>query len=122
METTLLSDRVSTVIEQGRPQKQGTEAQDIAEENLAFLERHQLRLRYGTYRKNGWFIGNGVIEAGCKTLVGKRLKQSGMFWSESGATGILIFRTLLLSGRFDAFWIDRANHHAVRNDVLALAS
>ncbi len=44
-------------------------------------------MRYGVYRKNGWFIGSGVIEAGCKTLVGKRLKQSGMFWSETGATG-----------------------------------
>lgn len=121
----LLRDRVATVIEQGRAmQKLGTEAEaaDIAEENLAFLERHQHRMRYGTYRKNGWFIGSGVIEAGCKTLVGKRLKQSGMFWSESGATGVLNFRSLLLSGRFDAFWADRANHHAARNDVLALAS
>lgn len=119
----LLSDRVATVIQQGRTlQKQGTEAPDIAEENLTFLERHQQRMNYGTYRKNGWFIGSGVIEAGCKTLVGKRLKQSGMFWSESGATGVLNFRTLLLSGRFDAFWTDRANHHAARNDILALAS
>jgi hypothetical protein len=119
----LLSDRVATVIEQGRTlQKQRTDDPAIAEENLAFLERHKQRMRYGTYRKNGWFIGSGVIEAGCKTLVGKRLKQSGMFWSETGATGVLNFRTLLLSGRFDAFWIDRANHHAARNDVLALAS
>lgn len=119
----LLSDRVTTVIEQGRTlQKEGTQDADIAEENLAFLERHQHRMRYGTYRKKGWFIGSGVVEAGCKTVVGKRLKQSGMFWSESGATGVLNFRTLLLSGRFDAFWIDRANKHAARNDVLALAS
>lgn len=92
------------------------------DEQLGFLERHQQRMLYGSYRRKGWFIGSGVIEAGCKTLVGKRLKQSGMFWSEAGATGVLNFRTTLLSRRFDDFWRDRAYHHAARNDVLSLAS
>ena len=77
---------------------------------------------YGTYRAKGWFIGSGVVEAGCRTVVGKRLKQSGMFWSEEGATGVLNFRTLLLSGRFDAVWKDRANTHAAKNDVLSLGA
>jgi hypothetical protein len=45
-----------------------------------------------------------------------------MFWSESGATSVLNFRTLLLSGRFDAFWTDRANAHAARNDVLTFST
>ena len=79
-------------------------------------------MRYGTYRQQGWFIGSGVVEAGCKTVIGKRLKQSGMFWSESGATCVLNFRTLLLSGRFDAFWTDRINTHAAKNDALALSA
>jgi hypothetical protein len=43
-----------------------------------------------------------------------------MFWSEEGAIGVLNFRTLLLSGRFDAFWKDRGNAHAAKNDVLSL--
>jgi hypothetical protein len=30
------------------------------------------------------FVGSGVIEAGCKTVLG-RLKQSGMFWTVRGA-------------------------------------
>jgi hypothetical protein len=77
---------------------------------------------YGTYRKNGWFIGSGVVEAGCKNVVGKRLKQSGMFWSVPGASCVLNFRTLLLSRRFDQFWKDRANAAASRNDTLALAA
>jgi len=49
-------------------------------------------------------------------------KQSGMFWSESGATCVLNFRTLLLSQRFDAFWKHRHNVHAARNDCLPLAA
>jgi len=40
---------------------------------------------YGQCQANGWFIGSGVIEAGCMTVVGRRLRQSGMFWSEHGA-------------------------------------
>jgi hypothetical protein len=51
----------------------------------------------------GWFIGSGVVEAGCKNVVGKRLKQSGMFWSEPGATCVLNFHTSWLSNRFDSF-------------------
>lgn len=119
----LFRDRIGTVIEQARgwQRERAVDPQKV-EENLGFLERHQKRMLYGTYRRAGWFIGSGVVEAGCKTVVGKRLKQSGMFWSESGAVGVLNFRTILLSRRFDDFWRDRANHHAARNDVLSLAS
>lgn len=116
----LLKNRVASVINQARQlQAPNIPEPNLAAEQLSFLERHQGRMLYGTYRKHGWFIGSGVIEAGCRTVVGKRLKQSGMFWSQSGATGVLDFRTLLLSRRFDAFWSNRANAHALRNDALA---
>lgn len=119
----LLTDRILTVIAEGRKlQSQGSEDPDSVEEHLGFLERHQQRMRYQTYRKRGWFVGSGVVEAGCKNVVGKRLKQSGMFWSEPGATCVLHFRTLLLSGRFDAFWTDRINAHSAHNDTLALSA
>lgn len=119
----LLADGVGEVIEQARRlQEQGCTDKEAVDENLGFLSRHRHRMLYGTYRAKGWFIGSGVVEAGCRTVVGKRLKQSGMFWSEEGATGVLNFRTLLLSGRFDAFWKDRANTHAAKNDVLSLGA
>ncbi|MGO8676136.1 MAG: hypothetical protein ACLQVX_09735 [Limisphaerales bacterium] len=38
-------------------------------------------MRHRTFRRQGLFIGSGVIEAGCKTLIGSRRRQSGMFWS-----------------------------------------
>ena len=119
----LLKDRVSTVIAQAQElQGQGAQEPAVVEDHLSFLQRHQSRMHYGTYRRHGWFIGSGVVEAGCKTVIGKRLKQSGMFWSEAGATAVLHFRTLLLSGRFDAFWTDRINTHAARNDALAFSA
>lgn len=119
----LLKDRVAKVIREGRElQAQGAQSPEVVEDQLGFLQRHQHRMAYGTYRKHGWFIGSGVVEAGCRTVVGKRLKQSGMFWSEHGATCVLNFRTLLLSQRFDAFWSDRISTHAARNDTLPLAA
>ena len=63
---------------------------------------------------------SGVVEAGCRNVVGKRPKQSGMFWSENGAPCVLDFRTLLLSNRFDAFWMDRINRRTAQNDALSL--
>ena len=53
------------------------------------------------------FIGSGVVEAGCKTVVGQRLKQSGMFWGLPGAHNILDIRCVLENGHFDQFWIQR---------------
>ena len=119
----LLADGVGEVIDEARRlQEQGGTDQEAVNENLGFLSRHRHRMLYGTYRAKGWFIGSGVVEAGCRTVVGKRLKQSGMFWSEEGATGVLNFRTLLLSGRFDGLWKDRANAHAAKNDILSLGA
>jgi hypothetical protein len=45
-----------------------------------YFERNKERMRYPQFRKQGLFVGSGVIEAGCKTVLG-RLKQSGMFWT-----------------------------------------
>jgi hypothetical protein len=72
-----------------------------------FLERKE-QMRYGEFRRQGLFVGSGVIEAGCKTLIGKRLKQSGMFWSVAGANAIIAARCCLYSGRFEDFWEDAA--------------
>jgi hypothetical protein len=70
-----------------------------------FVERKE-RMRYGEFRRQGLFVGSGVIEAGCKTLIGKRLKQSGMFWSVAGANAIIAARCCLYSNRFEQFWED----------------
>jgi hypothetical protein len=50
------------------------------------------------------FVGSGVIEAGCKTVIGSRLKQSGMFWTVRDANAILALRCCHLNGRFEDYW------------------
>lgn len=70
-----------------------------------YLENNRLRMDYRRFRANGWFIGSGVVEAGCKHLVGQRLKQSGMFWTERGASAVLLLRSALLSaGGWNYLW------------------
>ena len=57
-----------------------------------------------TFRKKKFFVGSGVVEAGCCSHVGQRCKQSGMFWSTSGAENVLSFRCIAASRRLDDFW------------------
>jgi hypothetical protein len=64
-------------------------------------------MTYQTFRQAGYFIGSGLVEAGCKTIVGQRLKQSGILWSRPGARHLLSIRCALLSGWFDPFWKHR---------------
>ena len=71
---------------------------------LGYFERNRPRMRYGEFRRQGWFIGSGVVEAGCKSVIGQRAKQSGMCWSEAGLLAVLHTRCALFSGQFDAFW------------------
>ena len=62
-------------------------------------------MNYPKFRKQHLFIGSDVIEAGCKTVIGHRLKQSGMFWSV--ANSILALRCSHLNGCFEDYWESR---------------
>jgi hypothetical protein len=59
---------------------------------VAYFETNAHRMRYAHYRAMGMFVGSGVVEAGCKAVIGQRLKLSGMHWSTRGATGITTLR------------------------------
>lgn len=75
---------------------------------LHYLEENKNRMRYADFRRQGLFVGSGVIEAGCKSIIGARLKQSGMEWTVRGANAIIALRCAMLSGRFEDFWETRA--------------
>ena len=69
-----------------------------------YFERNAERMRYPKFRSQHLFVGSGVIEAGCKTVIGSRLKRSGMFWTVRGANAILALRCCQLNGRFEDYW------------------
>lgn len=72
-----------------------------------YFQTNAERMRYPEFRKQHLFVGSGVIEAGCKTVIGSRLKRSGMFWTVRGANAILALRCCQLNGRFEDYWEDR---------------
>ena len=72
-----------------------------------YFERNAERMCYPKFRRQHLFVGSGVIEAGCKTVIGARLKQSGMFWTVQGANAILALRCCHLNHRFEDYWEDR---------------
>jgi len=55
---------------------------------LGYFETNAQRMRYARFRELGMFVGSGAVEAGCKAIIGQRLKLSGMRWSERGADAI----------------------------------
>jgi hypothetical protein len=77
-----------------------------------YFERNAERMRYPKFRHQHLFVGSGVIEAGCKTVVGSRLKQSGMFWTVRGANAILALRCTHLNGCFEDYWERRRQARA----------
>jgi hypothetical protein len=118
----LLRDKVEQLIAATRKECAGTARAEAVEKELGYFVRNVARMQYGTFRSRGFFIGSGVIEAGCKTIIGARCKQSGMFWGVPGAENILAFRCISASRRLDDFWKVRLNARAARNDCLALAA
>lgn len=72
---------------------------------VGYFEHNRHRTDYPRYRRNGWDIGSGPTEAGCK-IIGARLKGSGMRWVEDGAATVAALRALYVSGGsvWDGFW------------------
>ena len=81
----------------------GELADDVKTE-FDYFYTNQHRMRYDYFRSLDLCVGSGVVEAGCRVVVGQRLKRSGMFWSLPDANAILALRCYLLSHRFDDFW------------------
>ncbi len=84
------------------------EQHDALRREANYFEGHAERMRYAEFRRQDLFVGSGVVEAGCRALVGARLKRSGMFWTAAGANAIIALRCAQLSDRFDDYWEDRA--------------
>ena len=81
---------------------------DEAGKELGYFLNNAPRMRYHWFRQCGLFVGSGVVEAGCKSVIGQRLKQSGMHWSIPGADSIIALRCAEASSPREAIC---RNHH-----------
>jgi hypothetical protein len=77
------------------------EQREALRRETGYFVRNRERMNYPAYRAVGMMIGSGPIEAGCKVVVGQRLKHAGMRWSRAGADSILAIRTALLSSNVE---------------------
>ena len=92
----------------------------------AYFDKNNQRMQYPHFRAQHFFVGSGVIEAGCKTVIGSRLKQTGMFRTVDGANSIIALNRISVSfditmkvsvilpvrcshlnGRFEDYWEGR---------------
>jgi hypothetical protein len=75
---------------------------DEVEKELGYFLHNALRMRYHWFRSRGLFVGSGVVESSCKTVIGQRLKQSGMHWTIAGADSIIALRCREASSTWEA--------------------
>jgi hypothetical protein len=87
------------------PPRTSAEVREELRKLIGYFDNNRHRTDYPTYRQNGWDIGSGPTEAGCK-IIGERLKGSGMRWVEDGAATVAALRALYVSGGklWDGFW------------------
>lgn len=108
--TELDNGKVEKIIHQAQQQlPQDAQRKKRAETEIHYLEKNKGYMRYAEFRAQGFFVGSGVVEAGCKTLIGQRLKHSGMEWSVRGANAIISLRCTIKSNRFEDYWEARAS-------------
>lgn len=89
-----------------RPRQQNV--REEVRKAIDYFQTNKERMRYAKFRSEGLFVGSGVVEAGCKTVIGLRLKQSGMRWTVKHANAVIALRCCQLSGRWEEFWEQRS--------------
>ena len=84
-----------------------------ARECIHYIWKNRRRMRYPKFHQQGLCTSTGVVEAGCKLVVGTRLKRAGMHWTVQGANAIIALRCSKLNGRFEDFWERRSEQKQV---------
>jgi hypothetical protein len=97
---------VIQAIQKLSPSKEHEE--EICEKAIGYFQKNKERMKYDEFRRQGLFVGSGVVEAGCRMVIGQRLKQSGMHWTIEGANSIIALRCCFLSNQWEDFWADRS--------------
>lgn len=101
--------KVEQVIEAAKDLSPSTEqGKEVLEREIGYFEKNRDRMRYNEFGRQGLFVGSGVVEAGCRTVIAQRLKHSGMHWTVKGANSIIALRCCFLSIRREDFWEYRA--------------
>ena len=74
----LWQGRVSTLTMKRRCLRLRGKRKEHRDRQIEYFDNNRARMQYATFRAQGLFVGSGVVEAGCKSVTGQRLKRSGM--------------------------------------------
>ena len=75
---------------------------------LHYFQQNAGRMRYGTYRQRGYFIGSGAIESAGKQLTAARIKGAGMRWNVTDLNALLLLRCAFLEQSWTTYWASYA--------------
>ena len=109
METLLYQGQIWQVVRRinGLAEKHPQVAQQLRKE-AGYFERNKRRMQYLELREDGFPIGSGMVESGCKQFRAC-LTGTGMRWSRAGAERLIPVRAAILSKRFDELWYRACN-------------
>lgn len=104
-------EKLLPVLEQLDLRGRSAAARETHRQVTQYIRNHRRRMDYPRYQANGWMIGSGHVESGCKNVVGARLKGSGMRWSPQGADAVCHLRALFKcdASQWDGFWCPSLN-------------
>ena len=102
----IVISEASTILAEEREHWPAPKITEI-EKQIDYFKTNADRMRYAEFIAAGYFIGSGVVEAGCKTVIGQRMKQSGMFWGPTGGHAMLKLRCMVMSRNFEEIWAAR---------------
>ena len=75
---------------------------EVAKNLISYYEINISRMDYKYYKQIGCgIIGSGAIESAHRTVVQKRMKQSGQRWSSAGAQDMLNLRVTHMNEKWD---------------------
>ncbi len=110
MKEHLRFSRTQAVIDSCLALADHTTASEAATKAATCFHNNLARMDYAHFREQGYFIGSGTVESGCKQIGTMRLKRSGARWLDDGARWVAKARAVWLSG----------NWHALVNDFASL--
>ena len=79
---------------------------DEAQDALRYLQKRFDQMDYWSFREQGFPIGSGAIEGANKSVIGSRMKRSGMRWSHKGINRMAAMRSLQTTSQP---WLDFHN-------------
>jgi hypothetical protein len=102
-------EKLATALRKLADAQQNSELAKAIRIEAEYFDGNRDRMRYPEFRKQSLFVDSGVIEAGCKTVIGSRLRQSGMFWTLRGANAVIALRCCLLNGELEDYWASQSD-------------